>query len=148
MNPTYFGDLHQMKVTIFLKSIVLHQVTLLFGILFNLLTSLQDASLVAELLKALLKLLGSSLIGIIFYGYRLVRNRGLDTLDTLLKTEVALNLVLTSRTVHLRGCCENHSLEVGIVILGIQLQSLGKQRDIEGRAHPIVPGLLLLQTIT
>ena len=39
-------------------------------------------------------------------------------------------------------------LEVGIVIFGIQLQSFVKQWDIEGRAHAIVPSLLLLQALS
>ena len=76
---------------------MLHQVTLLLGILLYLLTILQDTSFVAELLETLLKLLGSGLVGIVLYGNRLVRNRSLNTLDSLLKTEIALDFVLTSR---------------------------------------------------
>ena len=53
---------------------MLHQVTLLLGILLYLLTILQDTSFVAELLETLLKLLGSGLVGIVLYGNRLVRN--------------------------------------------------------------------------
>lgn len=87
---------------------VLHQVTLLLCILLYLLTSLQDTSLVAELPETLLKFLGSGLVGIVLYGNRLIRNTSLNTLDTLFKTEVALDFVLTSRTVHLWSGCENY----------------------------------------
>ena len=91
---------------------MLHQVTFLLGILLYLLTILQDTSFVAELLETLLKLLGIGLVGIVLYGNRLVRNRSLNTLDSLLKTEIALDFVLTSRTVHLRSGCENYGLDV------------------------------------
>ena len=87
-----------------------HHVTFFFNILLNLLPGFQNASFVAELLEALLQLLRSSLVCIVFYGKRLVRNRGFNTLDALLKTEVALDFILTSRTVHLRGSCENYGL--------------------------------------
>ena len=43
----------------------------------------------------------------------------------------------------------HHSLvaEAGIVILGVELQGLACQRNVESRAHAIVPCLLLFEVV-
>ena len=90
----------------------LHQVTLLPSVLLNLLAIFQDASLIAKLLKTFLEFLWGCLVGIILYCDCLVWHRGLYTLDTLLEAKVALDLVLTSLTVHLWSCGEHYGLDV------------------------------------
>ena len=90
----------------------LHQVTLLPSVLLNLLAIFQDASLIAKLFKTFLEFLWGCLVGIILYCDRLVWHRSLNALDTLLKAKVALDLILTSLTVHLWGCGEHYGLDV------------------------------------
>ena len=94
------------------QHIELHQVTLLLGVLLDLLAIFQDASLIAKLLKTFLELLWGCLAGIILYCDRLVWHRSLNALDTLLKAKVALDFILTSLTVHLWGCGEHYGLDV------------------------------------
>lgn len=93
------------------QHIELHQVTLLPSVLLNLLAIFQDASLIAKLLKTFLEFLGGCLVGIIPYCDCLVWHRGLYALDTLFETKVALDLVLTSLTVHLWCCGEHYGLD-------------------------------------
>ena len=90
----------------------LHQVTLLPSVLLNLLAIFQDASLIAKLLKTFLEFLWGCLVGIILYCDCLVWHRSLNALDTLFKAKVALDFILTSRTVHLWSCGEHYGLDV------------------------------------
>ena len=94
------------------QHIELHQVTLLLGVLLDLLAIFQDASLIAKLLKTFLEFLGGCLVSIILYCDCLVWHRGLYALDALLEAKVALDLVLTSLTVHLWCCGEHYGLDV------------------------------------
>ena len=94
------------------QHIELHQVTLLLGVLLDLLAIFQDASLIAKLLKTFLEFLGGCLVSIILYCDCLVWYRGFYALDTLLEAKVALDLVLTSLTVHLWSCGEHYGLDV------------------------------------
>jgi len=77
----------------------------LFGCLFL-------AGLITELSESLHDLLFIGLIGIVLNGNCLLIDIGLHALDTFLKAQVALNLVLTTLTVHLRHGSQNNSLNV------------------------------------
>ena len=76
------------------QHIELHQVTLLLGVLLDLLAIFQDASLIAKLLKTFLELLWGCLVGIILYCDCLVWHRSFYALDTLLEAKVAFDLIL------------------------------------------------------
>ena len=67
-----------------------------------LLSSFLFAGLIAKLTKSLHDCLFVSLVGIVLNGHSLIVDVGLNTLDTFLETEVALNLGFAALAMHLR----------------------------------------------
>ena len=63
---------------------------------------LEWTGLIAEFGESLDEVFGLGLVGIVFDGHGLRRNVGINLLDTLLETEVILDLVLAVGAMHLR----------------------------------------------
>ena len=76
------------------------------------LVAFDDSSLIAKLLKSFLQLFRIGLAGIISDHYALILHIRLDILDSLLRTQVAFDLVFTVRTMHLRRSREHNSLDI------------------------------------
>ena len=95
----------------------LHVVALLIHVALDLLALLQFADLVAELREGGLKLLLVSLGRVVDDGHGLVLHAGENVLDTLLKAQSVLDLVLAVGAVHLR-CGGDEERIVGALSVG------------------------------